>query len=50
MESKDCDMERAKTIHQFLNKLFFPAFEHYHLVTRNMMEEKLKKEKLETQE
>ncbi|XP_028286638.1 radial spoke head 10 homolog B [Parambassis ranga] len=45
MESKDCDMElRTKTIHQFLNNLFFPAFEHYQLVTRNMMEEKLKKE------
>ncbi|KAM8729017.1 radial spoke head 10 homolog B isoform 3-T3 [Acanthopagrus schlegelii] len=30
-----------KTIHQFFNHFFFPAFEHYHLVSRNMKEDKL---------
>ncbi|KAL3051210.1 hypothetical protein OYC64_001476 [Pagothenia borchgrevinki] len=31
-----------QTIHQFFNHFFFPAFEHYQLVSRNMKEEKLR--------
>ncbi|XP_036937569.1 radial spoke head 10 homolog B isoform X2 [Acanthopagrus latus] len=33
-----------KTVHQFFNHFFFPAFEHYHLVSRNMKEDKLYQE------
>ncbi|XP_054455118.1 radial spoke head 10 homolog B isoform X2 [Anoplopoma fimbria] len=42
IESKDCEVELwNQTIHQFFNHFFFPAFEHYQLVSRNMKEEKL---------
>nr|XP_019938537.1 PREDICTED: radial spoke head 10 homolog B2 [Paralichthys olivaceus] len=36
MEAKD------QTIHQFFNQIFFPAFDHYQLVTKYMEEDKLR--------
>ncbi|XP_035514034.1 radial spoke head 10 homolog B isoform X2 [Morone saxatilis] len=45
MEAKDCKLELwIQTIHQFFNHFFFPAFEHYQLVSRNTKEEKLRQE------
>ncbi|XP_049418565.1 radial spoke head 10 homolog B isoform X2 [Epinephelus fuscoguttatus] len=45
LETKDCEVELwKKTIHQFLNHFFFPAFEHNQLVSNNMKEEKLRQE------
>ncbi|TNN43493.1 hypothetical protein EYF80_046315 [Liparis tanakae] len=36
----------SQTIHRFFNQFFFPAFQHYQLLSRKMEEEKLRREAL----
>ncbi|XP_008300148.1 radial spoke head 10 homolog B, partial [Stegastes partitus] len=46
METKDHKVElRTQAVHQFFNHIFFPAFDHHQLVTRNT-EEKLRQDAL----
>lgn len=41
IETKDHKLElMMQTVDQFFNHLFFPAFDHYQLVTRNIQEKK----------